>query len=166
MKKRKGTLGLDPGTTTVGYGFIEQQSNKRIPRSYGEITSELQPQRKRLPVFFQELEALIDELQPEMVVIEEAFYGPDAKTTLKLGQVRGVLMYAAMKSNARIAEYAPTEIKKSVTGSGSASKKKVKKMVRTILPFSDDSISNHASDALACCLCHFHRERFQSQIQD
>lgn len=164
MAQKKQVLGLDPGTTNVGYGVVFGKSNDATPKTYGKIKSEETPQFHRLETFFQEVTELLSDVDPDVVVIEEAFYGPDAKTTLRLGQVRGVLALSALQNDSEVVEYSPSEIKKSVTGNGRAGKRQVKQMVRSLLQLQGQSLSGHASDALAACLCYFHRKKLDTRI--
>ncbi len=153
-------LGLDPGSRVVGYGMIRKNGGSIEGIDFGEIKSgEDEEIPERLAFFYSEVDQLLDEHQPGVVVVEEAFYGPNAKATLRLGQARGALLLAASRKGIRIAEYAPTTIKKSVTGNGSASKEQVQQMVKSLLGITGGSVSRHATDALAAGICFAHRNR-------
>jgi crossover junction endodeoxyribonuclease RuvC len=94
--------------------------------------------------------------QPEIVAIEEVFFSANAKSALKLGQVRGVAMLAAATSGLAVVEYAPLSIKSSVVGYGLAGKEQVQFMVRRLLENENAFDSPDAADALAIAICHIH----------
>ena len=94
--------------------------------------------------------------QPEIVAIEEVFFSANAKSALKLGQVRGVAMLAAASCGLPVAEYAPLSIKSSVVGYGLAGKEQVQFMVRRLLDNENAFDSPDAADALAIAICHIH----------
>jgi crossover junction endodeoxyribonuclease RuvC len=115
---------------------------------------------KSLPLRLVELHrTLLDELerwQPEVVAIEEVFYSVNAKSALKLGQVRGVAMLAAAELQLPVAEYAPLSIKSSVVGYGLAKKEQVQFMVARLLNLPELPQPADAADALAIAICHLH----------
>jgi crossover junction endodeoxyribonuclease RuvC len=86
--------------------------------------------------------------------IEEAFYGKNASTALKMGHVRGAAMVAGKRCQLKIAEYSARKIKSSVTGNGAADKEQVRFMVQRLLNLKDKISSLDASDALAIAICH------------
>ncbi len=96
------------------------------------------------------------EWQPEVVAIEEVFYSVNAKSALKLGQVRGVALLAAARQKVPVAEYAPLKIKSSVVGYGLADKQQVQYMVARLLGLEEVPEPADAADALAVAICHIH----------
>ncbi len=110
----------------------------------------------RLEQVFRELSAELERWQPEVVAIEEVFYSVNAKSALKLGQVRGVALLAAACQNLPVAEYAPLKIKSSVVGYGLAKKEQVQFMVARLLELSEVPKPADAADALAIAICHIH----------
>ena len=94
--------------------------------------------------------------QPEVVAIEEVFYSVNAKSALKLGQVRGVALLAAAMQGVPVAEYAPLKIKSSVVGYGLAKKEQVQFMVARLLQMNELPEPPDAADALAVAICHIH----------
>jgi len=150
-------LGIDPGTAITGYGVIETKNNSVKWKDCGVIATEAgAPLAERLLTIYSAIEQCLVRHKPERVAIEQAFYAKNVHTTLILGHARGVLMLAAQKSGARIAEYSPREIKKAVTGNGSAEKSQVEYMVRMILSPPAASMPSDAYDALAAALCDFY----------
>src|SRR6201994_4529044 len=131
-------FGIDCGTEFTGYGVVEMDHTARNPQlahcAAGTIRlnkKEKTPQR--LAQVYAELIALMTLHKPEIVAIEEVFFSANAKSALKLGQVRGVAMLAAATCGLPVAEYAPLSIKNSVVGYGLASKEQVQFMVKRLL---------------------------------
>ncbi len=96
------------------------------------------------------------EHQPDNVAIEDVFYALNAKSALKLGQVRGVAMLAASSAGLTVAEYAPLTIKSAVVGYGRAEKQQVQHMVARLLRLVEIPEPPDAADALAIAICHLH----------
>jgi len=92
--------------------------------------------------------------EPDVLSIEEAFYGKNARTALLMGHVRGVAMVAGHHANLEIAEYAARKVKSAVTGNGAADKQQVQFMVKRLLKLKEDPVTMDASDALAIAICH------------
>ncbi|HET9696662.1 MAG TPA: crossover junction endodeoxyribonuclease RuvC [Terriglobales bacterium] len=151
-------LGIDCGTEFTGYGVVEQVHERDL-RYVCCGTIRLSPKRPmpdRLNEVFERLRAVIGESKPEMVAIEDVFYAVNAKSALKLGQVRGVAMFTAASCGLRVAEYAPLSIKSAVVGYGRAEKSQVQHMVTTLLRLDAPPESPDAADALAIAICHLH----------
>jgi crossover junction endodeoxyribonuclease RuvC len=105
---------------------------------------------------FLELTAAIEFWRPDAVAIEEVFYSVNAKSALKLGQVRGVALLSAARLKIPVAEYAPLKIKSSVVGYGLAKKEQVQFMVARLLRLDTLPQPADAADALAIAICHIH----------
>lgn len=151
-------LGIDPGTQIVGYGFIEMHAGRCEHVDYGEIRMPKdQPFPRRLKRIHDSILELIDRTLPDAVSVEETYVTSNAKTTLRLGHARGVILLAAVERGVCIAEYAPREIKMAVLGSGGAGKGQVQWMVCQLLKLEPSGISEDAADALAAALCHGYR---------
>jgi len=154
-------FGIDCGTEFTGYGVVEVDSDARLPRlvHLAAGTIRLNKREKtplRLAQVYTELTGLITLHQPEIVAIEEVFFSANAKSALKLGQVRGVAMLAAAICGLPVAEYAPLSIKCSVVGYGLAAKEQVQFMVKRLLEIDYEFDSADAADALAIAICHIH----------
>jgi crossover junction endodeoxyribonuclease RuvC len=154
-------FGIDCGTETTGYGVVESGEGSRSPRlfcrHFGAVRlSKQKTMPMRLKQVFEELTTEIDRWQPEIVVIEEVFYSVNAKSALKLGQVRGVALLAAATCGLPVAEYAPLKIKSSVVGYGLAAKEQVQFMVARLLELAEPPEPPDAADALAIAICHIH----------
>lgn len=151
-------LGIDCGTEYTGYGVVDQHANGRLEFVVaGAIhLPKREPMPKRLATVFTELSHLIFTNSPQMVAIEEVFYSVNAKSALKLGQVRGVAMLAASSAGLEIAEYSPLSIKSAVVGYGRAEKVQVQHMVAHLLRLAEPPQPADAADALAIAICHLH----------
>jgi crossover junction endodeoxyribonuclease RuvC len=155
-------LGVDPGSLITGYGFVDVEHPVPRPVLHGT----LKPGRgldlaDRLLTIHRDLSALLAEHAPDVVVVETAFYHKNVRSTLVLGHVRGVVLLAAREAGIPVAEYAPREIKLTVTGNGGAAKEQVSRMVQGLLKLSEPPLPD-AADALAVALCHWNRARIKA----
>ncbi|MCU1270036.1 MAG: crossover junction endodeoxyribonuclease RuvC [Acidobacteriaceae bacterium] len=153
-------LGIDCGTECTGYGVVDLDCNEKLGCvSFGGIRlSPREPLPNRLSLVFDRLSAMIKQYQPDRVAIEEVFYSVNAKSALKLGQVRGVAMLAASSQKVQITEYAPLTIKASVVGYGRAEKEQVQVMVARLLRLDEIPQPADAADALAIAICDLHTQ--------
>ena len=153
-------LGIDPGTIVTGYGVVEDSNGSLCLIDYGTITSwKKDPFPGRLKKIYDGLSEVIKKHKPGHVAVEKVFYGKNVKAAIKIGEGRGVAILCAAAAGVPVAEYSPTVIKKSVTGSGGAQKAQVQEMVRVILNLSECPEPLDASDALAIAICHCHRRK-------
>jgi crossover junction endodeoxyribonuclease RuvC len=153
-------LGIDCGTECTGYGVVDLDSEDKLGCvSFGGIRfSPREPLPSRLSTVFDRLSSLIQQFQPDRVAIEEVFYSVNAKSALKLGQVRGVALLAASSQKLQIGEYAPLTIKSSVVGYGRAEKQQVQLMVAKLLCLQEIPEPADAADALAIAICDLHTQ--------
>ena len=153
-------LGIDCGTECTGYGVVDLDAAQKLGCvSFGGIRlSPREPLPNRLSLVFDRLSAMIQQYQPDRVAIEEVFYSINAKSALKLGQVRGVAMLAASSQKVQITEYAPLTIKASVVGYGRAEKEQVQVMVARLLCLDEIPQPADAADALAIAICDLHTQ--------
>jgi crossover junction endodeoxyribonuclease RuvC len=151
-------LGIDCGTEYTGYGVAELGTDGRLHCcSCGTIRlSARDPLPKRLSIVFTRLGGVIQQHVPDEVAIEDVFYALNAKSALKLGQVRGVAMLAASAAGLEVFEYAPLTIKSAVVGYGKAEKSQVQQMVVQLLNLQTPPDSPDSADALAIAICHLH----------
>jgi crossover junction endodeoxyribonuclease RuvC len=154
-------FGIDCGTEFTGYGVVEMDHTARNPSLLHCAAGTIRLNKKektpqRLAQVYAELTGLMTLHAPDCVAIEEVFFSANAKSALKLGQVRGVAMLAAATCNLPVAEYAPLSIKSSVTGYGLAAKEQVQFMVTRLLALDRAPESPDAADALAIAICHIH----------
>ena len=158
-------LGVDPGTNFTGYGIIKHDRNTFTRVENGLIKlPPAKPLSLKLGIIYDELAAVIKKYKPDEFAIETAFYGKNVQSAMKIGYARGVSLLAAVHHELPTSEYSPREIKKSVVGTGAASKEQVNYMIRTILCIkSSDKMKFDESDALAVALCHAFRMKTPSK---
>jgi crossover junction endodeoxyribonuclease RuvC len=151
-------LGVDCGTEYTGYGVVELcRDGNLICLTCGAIKlSHRDSMAVRLAQIFDGLGEIIHAHRPDEVAIEEVFYAVNAKSALKLGQVRGVAMLAASSAGLEVAEYAPLSIKSAVVGYGRAEKTQIQHMVTRLLNLAEIPQPADAADALAIAICHLH----------
>lgn len=154
-------FGIDCGTEFTGYGVVELDARAQTSRLVHCAAGTIRLNRKhttgqRLAQIYAELTALIALHQPDVIAVEEVFFSANAKSALKLGQVRGVALLAAALSDTPVAEYAPLSIKSAVVGYGLAAKEQVQFMVMRLLDLESAPDSPDAADALAVAICHLH----------
>ena len=156
MNKERIILGIDPGTTIMGYGLIKERENKLALISIGVIhLSKLENQALKLKKIFERTLALIDEYHHDELAIEAPFYGKNVQSMLKLGRAQGVAMAAALYRSVPIFEYSPKKIKQAITGNGNASKEQVAAMLMSMMVIDDKPRHLDATDGLAAAVCHF-----------
>lgn len=160
MQKERIILGIDPGTTIMGFGIILEKS-KSIELLVMDvlILSKLKEHSLKLKKIFESTLSLIDNYKPDELAIEAPFFGKNVQSMLKLGRAQGVAMAAALYRDMPIFEYSPRKIKQSITGRGSASKEQLAAMLANILNFPISPKHYDASDAVATAVCH----HFQSK---
>jgi crossover junction endodeoxyribonuclease RuvC len=153
-------LGVDPGTLITGYGVIEGRGDTWSMLACNVVkNSPKQSMPVRLKRIYDALCLIIEQYHPDEFAIETAFYGKNVQSALKIGHARGVAILAAVNFQIPTFEYAPREIKKSVTGTGTASKQQVQFMIQSQLRLRGKQKYFDMSDALAVALCHASRNR-------
>lgn len=154
-------FGIDCGTEITGFGVVETSDGVHepglIPKAMGAIRlAKAKRLPERLEQVYRELTSELEHWKPDTVAVEEVFYSVNAKSALKLGQVRGVALLAAARQGIPVAEYAPLKIKSSVVGYGMAQKEQVQFMVARLLGLDEVPQPADAADALAIAICHIH----------
>lgn len=148
-------LGIDPGTSIMGYGLVREVKKKVEMLNLGIVKLDhLDDHPLKLQRIFEKTLALIDQYHPDCLAIEAPFYGKNIQVMLKLGRAQGVAMAAALSRNIPIFEYAPRKIKQSITGNGNATKEQVAAMLQTLLKFTETPQFLDATDGLAVAVCH------------
>lgn len=147
-------LGIDPGSHITGYGVIDKKGNYLRHVVHGEIKSKKDSSFSEMLIsVYQQLSLLISQEAPEVVALENIFYGKNVRSLIKQAQVRGVVIFAGADKNLNVYEYSPLEIKKAVVGYGRAEKRQVQVMVKAILKLPEIPPAD-AADALATAICH------------
>lgn len=149
-------LGIDPGTTIMGYGILKVNGKELELLAMGVIKlGKITNHADKLKKIFERTVSLLDEYHPDEVALEAPFYGKNVQSMLKLGRAQGVAMAAALSRSVPIFEYSPRKIKQSITGRGSASKEQVAAMLHTLLKYEELPASLDATDGLAVAVCHY-----------
>ncbi len=155
MASEKIILGIDPGTTIMGYGLIRISGKKHDMLAMGVLhLSKISDHAAKLRKIFERTLGLIDEYHPDEMAIEAPFYGKNVQSMLKLGRAQGVAIAAAVYRDIPIVEYSPKKVKQSITGNGNASKEQVAAMLKSIFKLEDLPKNLDATDGLAVALCH------------
>lgn len=153
-------LGIDPGLQRTGWGIITSHKNQLSFVACGTIASSPKLEMaQRLKILHDELSKVIALYKPQEAAIEETFVNVSGSSSLKLGQARGALMLTISLAGLPLSEYSATQVKKSVVGSGHASKDQIAMMVKTLLPASNAKQAD-AADALAVAITHSHMRSF------
>ncbi|MEJ7839590.1 MAG: crossover junction endodeoxyribonuclease RuvC [Thermomicrobiales bacterium] len=148
------TLGIDPGTATLGYGVIAGDTEP-VAIDYGVIeTSPDAAMAVRLRDIHAGVCELIERFHPTVVAVEQLFFARNVTTALTVGQARGVILLAAAQHDIVVTEYTPMQVKQAVVGYGAADKHQMQEMVRIILSLRSLPKPDDAADALAIALCH------------
>ena len=150
-------LGIDPGTTIMGFGLIKIVKNKMTLIQMNELVlNKLDDHYLRLKHIFERTIDLIEKYNPDEISIEAPFFGKNVQSMLKLGRAQGVAMAAGLSKEIPITEYSPKKIKMAITGNGNASKEQVAKMLQSLLNIKELPKNLDSTDGLAAAVCHFY----------
>jgi len=158
------SLGIDPGTATVGYGLVRELYDGSLQAvAYGTIaTPPGIPMWERLKTIYDSVTTLITQHQPDHAGIEELFFARNVTTAITVAQGRGVILLALAASGVPITEYKPNMVKQSVSGYGGAKKPQVQEMVRLLLNLNTVPQPDDAADALAVAITDIHASRYKN----
>ncbi len=153
-------LGLDPGSTRVGYGLIKKEKNglKLIKSGLLKIVSA--DKNQRLLELEKSFSQLLKREKPDLAALEKLYFVKNLKTGLEVAQSRGILTLLIIKHKIPLLEYTPSEIKSGITGYGRADKKTILKIVAKILKIGKIKGGDDAADALAAAIIAAERPRF------
>ncbi len=159
MQKEKIILGIDPGTSIMGFGIIKVTGKKMTFVQMNELLlKKYKDPFTKLKLIFERTIELIDTYHPDEIAIEAPFYGKNVQSMLKLGRAQGVAMAAGLSRQIPITEYFPKKIKMAITGNGNASKEQVAKMLQSTLGLKSLPKNLDSTDGLAAAVCHFYNE--------
>jgi crossover junction endodeoxyribonuclease RuvC len=149
-------LGIDPGLSRCGYGLVERAGDASLRASAAGVleTDPSAPLAERLLVLHTELDALLGELHPDVVVVERVFFQVNARTAMSVGQASGLALVAAAAADCEVAQYTSNEVKQGLVGYGAATKEQVRRMVASVLGLPTIDGPPDVSDALALAVCH------------
>lgn len=150
-------LGIDPGTTIMGFGLIKVVGKNMHFLQMNELDlKKYTDHYLKLKIIFERTTELIDTYNPDEIAIEAPFFGKNVQSMLKLGRAQGVAMAAGLSREIPITEYLPKKIKMAVTGNGNASKEQVAKMLQSLLGLKTLPKNLDSTDGLAAAVCHFY----------
>ncbi|WP_298892894.1 crossover junction endodeoxyribonuclease RuvC [uncultured Psychroserpens sp.] len=159
MSNEKIILGIDPGTTIMGFGLIKVIGKKMSFLQLNELDlKKYSDHYLKLKLIFERTIELIDTHHPDEIAIEAPFFGKNVQSMLKLGRAQGVAMAAGLSREVPITEYSPKKIKMAITGNGNASKEQVAKMLQSLLDLKTLPKNLDATDGLAAAVCHFYNQ--------
>ena len=148
-------LGIDPGIAIVGFGLIESDRGAMRMLQYGAVTTEAGlPLATRLVQIEDDMRALIQQLRPDEIAIEELFFSKNITTGIAVAHGRGVVLCTAERLGVPIFEYTPMQVKQAVVGYGLAEKRQVMDMTKRLLKLKAVPKPDDAADALAIAICH------------
>ncbi len=149
-------LGVDPGTAATGYGVVVRADGGAVSlRECGVIrTDAAAPLAERLRDIHQGVAEVIARHAPDVVAIEDVYYGRNVRSTVTLGHARAAAMLAAALGGVRVAEYSPSAVKSAIVGHGRATKEQVQYMVQRLLHLKEAPRPHDAADGVAVALCH------------
>ncbi|MDE3065425.1 MAG: crossover junction endodeoxyribonuclease RuvC [Acidobacteriota bacterium] len=161
-------LGIDPGLTRCGFGLVEgslDQLESFGARRAGLVeTDKARPVEERLRILSDELGALMDEVRPDVVVVERVFYQRNARTAISVAQASGVAIALAGAQGATVRQYTAQEVKLAVTGYGAAGKAQVQAMVARLCGLAEPPRPPDVADALALAITYLVTERTQRRL--
>ncbi|NQU77143.1 crossover junction endodeoxyribonuclease RuvC [Candidatus Falkowbacteria bacterium] len=147
-------LGVDPGLASTGWGIIKKEKSNISLVDYGCIsTSPEEPFSSRLKQIHEKLKKIIKNYKPARIALEDLFFAKNAKSALKIGEVRGVIKLTAIQCQVPLIEFTPLQIKQAITGYGRADKNQISQMVKLNLNLKEIPKPDHAADALAIAIC-------------
>jgi crossover junction endodeoxyribonuclease RuvC len=158
------SLGIDPGTATVGYGLVRELHDGSLQAiDYGVVvTSPDLPMWQRLQQIYESIRQLVAIHKPDQAGVEELFFARNVTTAITVAQGRGVILLALAETGLPIAEYKPNTVKQSIAGYGGAQKPQMQEMVRILLGLDTIPRPDDAADALAVAITDIHSARFNS----
>ena len=148
-------LGIDPGYGITGFGLVEANRGQFQLLRCGAITTPANTDFSwRLEVIYNDMVELLRGTKPDVVAIEELFFGQNVTTGIGVAQSRGVILLAIRQAGVEVYSYKPAQVKQSVVGYGNASKRQVQDMTKRLLRLDTMPKPDDAADAIAIALCH------------
>ena len=145
-------LGIDPGSSLIGYGAVKNEKGKIACLDYGVVKIKAKENELRLVEARKSLKKLLAEIKPDKAVLEKLFFFKNRKTAIDVSQTRGVILLTLAESKIPVVEVAPLELKNALTGFGRASKGSIQKMVKLVLNLKEEPKPDDAADALALAI--------------
>ncbi len=152
-------LGIDPGSTRIGYGLIKSDSDLKV-LDFGLIEIKASSISEKLLLLADKFAKLLEKTKPDLVSVEKIYFAKNQKTAIEVAEARGVILFLILKNKIPLLEYNPREVKQAVTGYGLADKIAVNKMVCRILNLEKISGPDDIADALAIAITAANRYKF------
>jgi len=149
-------LGIDPGLSRCGYGAVRRDGRSELQAVAGGVLS-TPPEvalPERLRALLEDLQELVSELRPDVVVVEHVFFQTNVRTAMSVGQASGLAMVVASQAGCAVARYTSNEVKQALVGYGGATKQQVQRMVASVLHLDTPPSPPDVADALALAVCH------------
>ncbi len=155
-------LGIDPGIATTGYGLVRLLDDGSLETvAFGVLlTPPDLPVHRRLMMLHGDLQHLFAEHHPDTCAVEKLFFQRNVSTAIAVGEARGIVLLTIAEAGLDGAEYTPNEVKQAVAGYGSAQKRQVQEMVRTLLNLPEIPRPDDAADALAIAITHLNTKHY------
>ena len=148
-------LGVDPGLSRCGYGAVRSTDGRLSVEAFGHLTTPVDdPLSERLAALWEDLTELLEDLRPDVVVVERVLFQVNARTAMSVGQASGLALAAAARFGCPVVQYSPNEVKLAVAGYGAATKEQVQRMVQVLLGLDERPRPADRADALALAVCH------------
>ena len=147
-------IGIDPGTTIIGYGVIETTPKGFACLDYGVFrTASNVANQERISSIYDFFESLVKKHRPDKAAIEKLFFFKNAKTITQVSEIKGAIILALAKQGLEVNEFTPLQVKQAVSNYGRADKKQVQKVISLILGLKEIPRPDDAADALAIAIC-------------
>ena len=148
-------LGIDPGYGIIGFGLVDAQRGQFQLLNCGAITTPAGMDfSARLEIIYEDMKKLLETTKPDVIAIEELFFGQNVTTGIGVAQSRGVILLAIRQAGLQVYSYKPAQVKQSVVGYGNATKHQVQDMTKRLLKLQAMPKPDDATDAIAIALCH------------
>jgi len=158
-------LGIDPGASRVGWGVVERiHGSDPKAVSMGCITTEKNTALDlRLLTIYTAIDRILTQNRPDVMAVEELFFGKNVTNAMQVAHARGVILLAASQRGLPVVSYAPRTVKLTISGTGSADKKQIQRMIMRILHLPKPPSPDDTADALAVAVTHAYTNRFKEK---
>lgn len=163
-KKSVRILGIDPGTSLIGWGIIDADpstSSGQVAVDYGVCRTQINiHNRDRVADVYDFFANIIKKHAPQVVALETLFFFKNAKTVMAVSEIRGVLLLIAAHHAVEVREFTPLQVKQAISGYGRADKQQVQAMVKLVLGLKVTPKPDDVADALALAICSANTVRY------
>ncbi len=153
QSKKIKVIGIDPGSSRIGFGIIEKNGSRLQYLASGTI--DIKPNAdptKNLAIISKAISEIVKKHKPDIAGVETVFFSKNKKTAIKVAEARGVVLNSLLGGGLKIIDIAPTKVKSLIAGSARASKNDVVEMIRFYIDLPDKKMLDDESDALAIAI--------------